>query len=452
MKNNDFMSVLDANSFIIDSKAKVGKVTFVSYLITALFKDKALIFTPQESFLFKRRLDSLSEQFLQFKSIKEIYSPYYLKEDWHTLKQRYGYTFFLQELEHIIVSSEEKIIVLHRVAEYFEFQDRYEIENIYKSLIKLAILHEKKIIFLVNSGHENYEYISNVAQEFTDVLISMSVNEKSERIINIKNVLHNHEYPPMNFKINKGTFLFDYYQKSTEITQNRTKNVLIAELDKADDNLRDICSYIFDKPNFKVKYANSLQTILQEIFVSPDLIIIMMKRTQSNLETIRSINMQLPDSPIVTILDQNFVRGEDAQEAYTYGCDELFSNEFSLEKLILALQKASKTLFYTQEMGKLPKYNNIMESLQELKNLAQSCMKHSIFFTLFVFDTHHDTNKISKISRHNDYIYQSNEKLYYLAISTVPKDVKNLLKQHSEYELECIWEPINHTSLEVCFQ
>jgi len=453
-ENKDFLNILEANSFTVSGGTKIGKMTFVSYMLTTLFKQKALLFTPQEKFLFKRRLTSLSKQFIQLEKINDFYTIFYTKEEWHTLKQKYGFAFFLQELEYIITSSseEEKIIIFHRIDEYFEFQDRYEIQNVYTSLIKTAVAHNKKIIFLANNKHENYEYINNLAEEFSDVLITIDINEKNERLIDIKDILHNKEYPLIHFKINKETFLLTYYHETSQTTQNRVKNVLISELNRVHDNLKDICSYIFDKPDFNVKYADSLQSILQEIFLSPDIIIVMMKRTKENLKTIKAIKEQLPNSPIVTILDQEFVRAEDAQEAYHYGCDELFANNLPLEKLILTFQKVSKTLFYEKEIQQLQKYDNIMKSLDDMKNLAQACIDRSVFFTIFIFTTDKGTKKIQKSSRHHDYIFQSEKKLYLLALNTLPRDAKALSAKYNSYTLECIWEPINHTSVTRCLR
>ncbi len=447
-----FLSVFEATSYIIDSSAKIGKMTFLSYLVNSLFKTEALVFTPQESFLFKRRMDSLEKQFIQFKDIQTKLVPYYLKEDWHTLKQRYGFSFFLQELEQLIISSDKEIIILHRFEEYFEFQDRYEIDAIYKALIKIVSEHGKKIFFLTNNKHENYEYIQNVAEEFSDVIISISSNEKNERIINVKDILHNKEFPYMIFGIENETFLLDYYKESNEESKERIKNVLIAQLDKTDDNISEISEYIFKREKFTVKHANSLQTILQEVFIRPDLVIILMKRTQANLETVRSIKNQLKNSSIITILDQDFVRAEDTQEAYNYGCDELFSNSFSLDTLILALQKAVKVPFYSNELQTVTKYDNILTKLTDLEALALECLEKSIFFTLFIFKIDPNRKKIDKISRKYDYVYQAGEKLYYLALSTMPKDLKHIEKKYQDFELERIWEPINHTRIKECFQ
>ena len=454
MISKDLLTLLNADSFIIEGDGKAGKMTLLFYLINFLYKDKAIIFTPQESYLFQRRIKSLSSQYQQFSNLEKIITPYYLDKDWNTLKQKYGYEFFIQELTQIITTSEEKIIVIHRIGEFFEFQDRYEIENVYKALIKLTTLHKKKIIFLANNQNENYEYIRRIADEFTDVSISITNNERNERILNIKDILQNKEYPLMNFKINNQNFVLDLYEKNQEISDKKTKNILIAELDQAHDNMSEICNYIFKKPNFSVKYADSLQSILQEIFIVPDVIIVLMKREQSNFDTISTIKKQLSDTTIIAIVDQSFVRTEDIQDAYANGCDELFANNLSLETLILSFQKASKTLFYTESMKTLPKFNNILSSVEDFETLAYACIEKSLFFTAFAIETKKTFKFVTKSSRSNDYLYQTEHKIYYLAISTMPRDIEHIIEKYrSEYDdlmLTCIWEPINHSTIKNC--
>jgi hypothetical protein len=452
--SKDLLTILNADSILIESGGKAGKMTFLFYLINFLYKEKAIIFTPQESYLFKRRIKSLSGQYQQFANLDKIITAYYLDENWNSLKQKYGYEFFLQELTQIITTSEEKIIVLHRIGEFFEFQDRYEIENVYKTLIKLATVHGKKMIFLANDQNENYEYIRRIADEFTDVSIGIKNNENNERLINIKDVLQNKEYPIMHFKIHNENFILDLYEKDKGVVNSKTKNILIAELNQSHDNMKDICNYIFQKPNFSVKYADSLQSILQEIFIAPDVIIVLMKREQANFDTISAIKKQLPDTMIIAIVDQKFVRTEDIQEAYTNGCDELFANNLSLETLILSLQKASKTLFYTESMKTIPQFNNILDSLEDFETLANDCISKSLFFTAFTIETKDKFEFVSKSSRNSDYLYQTEHKIYYLALSTMPKDIRHIVdkykSKHSDLALTCMWEPINHDTFENC--
>ena len=52
MQNTNVLNILESHSFFINSGAKVGKTTFASYLVRSLFKEKVIVFTPQESFLF----------------------------------------------------------------------------------------------------------------------------------------------------------------------------------------------------------------------------------------------------------------------------------------------------------------------------------------------------------------------------------------------------------------
>lgn len=454
MIEKDLSTLLNADSIIIDGASKAGKITFFLYLVNFLYQKTSVIFTPQEKYLFNRRTEALSSQFPQFKNLKEFISPYFLHENWTSLKQKYGYDFFLKELIKIITTSDEKIIVIHRLGEYFEFQDRYEIENIYKTLIKVVREHDKKIIFLVNNTNENYEYIHRIAEEFTDISISLKNNDNNERILDVRDTLHNQQHPLMHFRINEENFILDYYKKDEVQYHNKMKNILIAEIDLAHDNMTDIFTYIFNRKDFILKYANSLQSILQEVFISPEIIIVLMKRKDENFKTISAIKKQLPDTKIIAILDQDFVRSEDIQEAYNNGCDELFANNLSFENILLALQKATKDLFYTQSLNKVTKYDNILNSLDELKHLANECIEKSIFFTIFVIESKEEFNEVTNPSRNNDYIYQDKHRISYLAINTMPKDVNKIINNYKrKYEdttLTCLWEPVNHTSLNEC--
>jgi len=456
MPKSDFSSLLDIHSMIITSSPKHGKMTFLLYLIAYFYKEKALLFTPQESYVFNKKLDTLSKQFTQFSHIRSMLQIYHLRDDFSNIKQKYGYDFLLQELEKLIINSDENIIVMHRIGEYFDFQDRYEISNFYKTLVKIAETHDKKIIFLANNKNENFEHIYQVAEEFSDMIIEITKNEKNERILNIMDILHHREYPLLRFKINENNFLLEYKEETQEIIDNKIKNILVAELDKAHDNMRQICSYIFDKPNFNVKHADSLQGMLQEIFIQPDLIIVLMKREQKNLDTIKAIKTQLPNTSIVVILDQEFIRTEDIHELFNYGADEVFANNLTFDNMILSLQKVTRTFFYTEALNSLPKHKNILKNTDELKELAAECIEKSIFFTAFVVESEKEFPKMRKTSRKTDYIYQDGKRLYYLAINTMPKDIfiiaEKLKKTNPDLQFICIWEPINSAAIEECIK
>jgi len=447
----DFNKILDASSFIISGAGKSGKITFALYMIKSLFKKEALIFSAQEAYLFRRRIDALTNEYTQYVDIEKQLDTYFLKESFKTLKQRYGFDFLIQEYEKLISESQAEVVIIHRFGELFEFQDRYEIDNVYKSLIKLCVKHSKKLIFIVNNAHENFEQIYTVAEEFSDISIAIDVNEDNERIIHMRDFLHNKEYPLLSFTIQNNSFLLDYKTNKNEIEEN-IKNVLICELDFEHDNIIEICKFLFNKTGFHTKSASSLKTILQEVFISPDIIIILMKRTQENFETVRSIKQHLPKSPIVAILEQDFVRAEDAQQAYTYGIDELFCTNFSLDQLILAFQKASGSLFYTQAIESLPKYPNVMTSLDDMKAYAQECIEKSIFFSAFVFQINVDSKVPQKPSRKYDFVFSNDTKTYYLALNTAPRGAKKIMEKFAADQLVCIWEPINHIQIEECLK
>lgn len=451
MQKLDFNQIIEGSSFVVQGGNKAGKMTFALYMAHSLFQRNVLLFTPQEPYLFTRRLDALKNQFTQFEEIENSLNIYHFKEEYKTLKQRYGFDFLIKEFTHVISNAQEKVILIHRFGELFEFQDRYEIEDVYKTLVKVARAHDKKIVFILNDKNENFEHIVSIADEFSDISITVDVNEENERLIRMRDLLHNKEYPLLSFKLQANSFLLDYYNANKGTDEGVTKNVLLCELDYAHDNLLEICRYIFNKPSFKTTYATSLQSILQEVFVSPDIIVIFMKRTVENFRTISSIKMHLPNSPVIAILEQEFVRGEDAQEAYKNGIDELFSSNLVLEKLILAAQKAAKTLFYSEAMEHLPTIPNKVQHLDAIHQLVTSCIEHAIFFTLFVFKK--DPNiGIETPSRKSDFIYTDGEKIYYVALNTAPKDTHMIQEKFGIDNMICMWEPIKNSNVEECFK
>jgi archaellum biogenesis ATPase FlaH len=441
---------------IISGPAKSGKVTFLYYLLSNLYKEKALLFTPQDEFLFNKKTDTFAKQFHQFSNIREMLDIYYLRSDFNALKQKYGYEFLLEEFRKLFALQDEKVVVLHRFGEFFGFEDRYEINTFYKSLIRMAQEFDKKIIFLVNNSNENFEHIYTVAEELSDMAITLSKNEKNERVVNILDLMHYAEYPKLLFKINEGNFLLEFESELQDDSQKRIQNILIAELDKAHDDMREIFSYIFNRDHFKIKYADSFQKILKEIFIKPDVILLLMKRTQDNIETIRVIKAQLPNTHIIAILDQNFVRSEDVYEFFQYGCDDVFANNLSFDNLILAMQKATGTDFYTKEYQTLPMHKNVMKDISELKALAYECIEKSLFFTLFVLESKDEFPKVTTTSRRSDYIVHAGNKLYYMVVNTMPKDVyiiaDKFTQSNPDLHFSCIWEPINSVDLEGCFR
>ena len=438
MAKSDIESVLQSTSIIISGAPKVGKITFLLYLLQTLFKTKAILFTTQEKFLFERRLKAISSQFQQFSNIEQTLVPFYLKENWHNLKQKYGFNFFITEMEHIMATSEEKIVVMHRVGEYFEFQDRYEIENVYKALIKAATLYDKKIIFIANDKHENFEFIKSVADEFSDVAVTIDTNANSNRLVNIKNLFAHQEYPSMLFKIVEKNFILEYEENLTNNKNIHTrKNVLIAELDAVHNDTKEICQYLFNQPElFNTKQANTLQSILKEIFIRPEIIIVFMTRKTENFETTQTIKQQLPNATIIAVLDQDFLRAEDKREAYVHGIDELFCNDIVLDNLVLSLEKASKSTFYKSRLDLLDGYDNVITDLKKFQELADLCMQKAIYFTAFVLKTKEMKTKEITSGRKYDYVYYKGDKLYYLAVNTNVKHTEKIIESFKRQNVD----------------
>jgi len=453
------LALNEADSIIIDSEVRVGKMTFAFYLMKLLFNEKAIVFSPQESYLFNKKLVLLSKQFKQFSDIENHITRYSLHEEWGLLKRQYGYGFLLIEFERIISTSEDKLVIFHKLGDFFEFQDRYEIEGFYKSLVKIVTKHNKKIIFIINNQNQNYKYIHEVSDEFSDISIHIAKNEKHERIVNIKNILSHHEYPQMQFLLNEKFFTLRYRDDRDNGIKERVKNVLIMELgsdlEKMHPDAGNIYDYIFDRPEFHLYHANSFQSILHNIFIKPDVIIILMDRSEDNFETIKAIKKQLSQTIIISIIEQDFVRTEDIQRAYDYGCHELFPRTYLFDKFILAFQKSIQIPFYSDALKKLSDYTNIVDSCVSFKELAELCIENNIFFSIFTIKKNERTKKLKSTMRRLDFICEVEDIIYYMALNTMPDKVNTIFsKQYEKFDEEVdlisICTPLNENMLEKC--
>ena len=427
-----------AHVITIESEPKMGKLTFSAFLVNNLLNTKALLFTPQETYLFERRLKIFEQQFPQLSSIQENLNTFYLKTDWHHLKQQHGYDFFLQELVRVIKESSEKIIIFHRFGEFFEFQDRYEIEPIFRALVKLAEELGKKLFFLTNTKNENFEFIKNITEEFADVIIDVKVDEQNRRQIFIKDMLANQNYMPYTFSLKAQKFTLEKYEDLKDDTVNEKKRILIANLASKNDESLHLCEYILNyTQQFDLHYADSFQKVLKEVFVAPDLIVMLMSRSDTNFETIAAIKKHLKDVKVVVILDQDFLRAEDKRTAFNLGCDELFHSRYVIDELIMSFEKLVGANFYENRLLSLEGFSQVLHSKDEMKNLERSAQENALFYTLFSFDIiKNGKEKISSSGRRYDFIFQEGQRLFCIAINTHHSMAEKIIENYKRKGIE----------------
>ncbi len=449
IEDKDLLSLLDVSIITINSEPKGGKLTFFLYALSQLYKEKAVFFTPMEKYLFQKKLTVLSKQFLQFQELHNLIEFYFLTNNFHDMKQKYGYDFILTEIEKIISQSDAKFFVLHRINDFFDYQDRFEIPSFYKKLIYITQKNNKKLVVLANTAHNNYQQVSNLTHELSDIIIDISKDQENNRLINILDVLHHKEHPQLSFKIENKNFILKYTISQVK-NANPYKNILLVELNSIEKNIKELFEYILNKPEFNIKYANTLQEILQEVFVRPDLLVITMERTKENIQFIHSLKSQLKNTKIIAIINQEFVRTEDKHLFLKNGCETILSKEFSFDEMILALQKALDSLFYTSILEKLPTQNNILENSQKMQEIINECLENSIYFTSLIMKNKKNI-AIDKISRKTDYICFQEDKICYLAINTLPKETKYIAKKY-DLEIECTTDALNKKSIEECLK
>ena len=205
------------------------------------------------------------------------------------------------------------------------------------------------------------------------------------------------------------------------------------------EKIKNIYDYVFNRPEFNLYHADSLQSILQNIFIKPDVIIVLMERSEENLQIIRAIKNQLPNTIITTVIDQDYVRSEIIQEAYEYGCDEVFPRTYSFDKFILFFQKTVKSFFYTETLKIIKNKTNIIHTLNEFNDLVEVCLDNNIFFTFLLLERDKVFDDLATGMRKLDFIYQDDNQIYYLALNTMPYHIDIILQKHAS-----VYQEENH--------
>lgn len=451
--NKDLVSLLDVSSLIISGKGKSGKGLFLFYYIKFLLKEKAIIFSAQEEYLFDRRVASATDQFDSLVDIKKYLSPYFLRPDFFNMIYLYKHDLLVKEIEHVLKTSTEKIVVFHQVEELFLFQHRNSIRMFYKSVVKIVSSMGKKVIFLSNSAHGNYQHVLDVAIEFTDVSLFIESKENRERLLTITELQENKEHPVVSFKANTNRVSLGFVEddKSDDsYSREKVKNVLMVELGSSQGYIGRICSYIFNRKEFLVKYASSVSGILMEMFISPDVVIVFLKREEESFLAISAIKKNSPNTKIIAVVDQDFVREEDRLEALSHGCDELLANNVSFGGLILAIEKSLNKYFYLDSVKAIPSYNNKISSADDLILLSKECMDRSVFFIIMNMKYSKRKGVKSSTNRKGDFIFQSKNEIYFLAINTLVMDsdkiMDGLKKEYMDLKLVSTWDPLNKGS------
>lgn len=424
----DIINAIDASQVImIEGERRSGRFTFVSFLIDTLLNKEAALFTPQEAYLFQRRLDLL-KRFQQLSDIDKRFEIYYLKAEWPDYKQRYGYGLLKQELKKIIAESGAGIIFFHRFEEFFEFQDLYEIKPVLHSLLDDVRGTNKKLIVSVSDSGEHAAQIKEALQDFADLSVSVKASSEDDREIRFTDNLYHRVYPTFRFQLSQNLLSLKDEKADAPSGPDNPLRIFLCRYSEETGATAELMSYLFaDEQRFSFHQASTLDAILNNLFLYPDIIIFLLERTEENLQTLQQVKKLLPEARLYAFFTQDFIRSEDRRAALSKGCDEVFAANFKVGDFIAAIEKDLQLPYYQNQLRALEGEPHALPDREKLQEIVTSAKEGHLYFTIFVYAMK-DSDIISSegLGREYDYYLTEDQKLIFLAMNTGPREAEKI--------------------------
>ena len=416
----NLIEIIDKSDIaVIEGENKVGKLTFALYSYSQIEHiNNVIILSSIQKKLMLKRIESIKNiNNAEINNLLENLELLCLKENWLEIKTSYGFDFIYEDLQNILNNTEYDAVILHRPDLMFNEGEQNLAKIFIEKFIENIHNHSKQAFITIEKEHFLTEFIEN----YTDISLLMKKNKQNREIlINYSLYTTNkHEYF-FTFNNNK----FELTTNYKEIKQHKQSNMLIIS---TDTRFKKLHKYLFEHI-FTISYATNISEILQQIENKPDVII------YQDLENIPEFNIcslvkkSSPESQIIFIINQTYIRTEDKMDAIQAQCYDIFSRNFNLEEYILTIEKINNNFFYSNKIKLLPpkkiavNYENYCKSVKLLYD-------ERIFFSIIeTKDLKKET--VNKLRNHDLIYNDKKENKFYLCLINVTKEIfENSLKE-----------------------
>ncbi len=438
---------------IIIGDGKSGKNTFALYIIKKILQEDCIVISSIESSLYKRKISIAQKNFKDFTYIGQDLHYFLLKDNYISLKRAYSYDFLEEELRRIIEKSDIPIIYINRFEEFFEHQDRHDIEPLFKAILQYVKENEKHIIMAISSNAYHFDFIYPMLEDYADLIINIEEETLSRRLVEIKYSIESTDvYNYVFYSKNRELFLEENRQNknytpsviNADLIQTRMikeedggatlgtkrvkkkKNKASVVIISTNRELINLHTYLFKKSDlYELSIIqNDPFKALKKALENPEVIIYNPINENLELDICKTVKENELDSRILYIQQKDFVRQSDRSKAFDAGCHELFSDRFNFEEYLLSLKKSLNTGFYSKRFEKLVARAKSYDDKVEFEKEVKLYLEQRVFFTIFNYSFKGENEdlleELNGFMREYDRAYVNFEKkrITYLAINT----------------------------------
>lgn len=441
---------------IIEGERKTAKLTFTLYALKNILQKDAIILTPIEQHLFKRKIKVIQDRFESLENVDDNLSFFILKDEWNTLKKRFSYEYFQEELEKIFQNTERQVIVFHRFGLFFEFQDRFEIEPMFRKIIDIATEYNKQVIFTIATSSINYDYMNNVMCDFSDFTLEMREHNLNERSIHVMDSLESLDNATYYFKDSGKKLLLEEKINDQANSIQTVYRVLLVTYENQELEALESIKYLMSRREiFQVTYVSSIHEVLQQVLLDPDLLFFFLDRKDFDYEVFKSLKEKLPESLFFVFFSQEFIRSNDKGLLHEIGINDVFGSDFQYNDAVVSIEKTLGRNFYFESLKSLDFDMQYLQSKQQLHTLMKSAYDNMLYFSLFIYRYDNFDLASCKLGRDKDCIYvdQKEHKIYYLALNTrdiLAHKIGNSINKHDNNVT--LLEACSAANIERCFE
>ncbi len=409
------------NVFVIDGDENVCILSHVLQLQHKYFANKMLFISSKESSSIKGNLQYLKDKLEPFDDIYVRLKFLFLKESWQNLNEKYGNSFFKNELNDIIGHDEVGTIYFHHIDLFFDNLAPHDMHVIVSDIIGLVKYHHKKIIFSYSSKLRLGSVLNDLMQEFVD--ITYHVTKNSDQVCMNEVFFHK-------------------------------KSVVNLLLLTQDPLLVKFHSYIFDclgLVNFL--HLDELTNENKDKLYNADIIVYHLADERLKNMLLEWNNQKKVKSKLFQLSFENLHRKQDKIMELQSGFDHIFEQNFDLLDYLFYIENSVKDNFYTKKMKYLPVLKNaVIFDEGVFKSQIVDFIDKEIFFSIVVvyYESRYkiELSHLEELIRENDYIYFDTDesRIVFLMLNMLPTTAYMLLKARLEnshiyikkHQLHCV--------------
>jgi len=360
-----------------------------------LYYEDMIFLSHKESSFVKNSFIKLKEYMEDFSSIYQQMRFMFLKESWSDLNDKYGKTFFINEIQKMMKEEKFSTLYFHRADTFFDGCTQRDMERIFSDIIEIAQYYNKKIIFSLNDQTRLGQIMNDILYGEVDVEYVLSKNSTGE------------------------------CQSKVYNCKKEESNIVLFS-DKRE--IVDFHRYLFKKDtHINFQYIFQIEDKYQIISDDTDIIIFALKNIELKNKILNYIKVHKLKTKFLFLSPDEVIRKRDKISKMKKGISLVFEKNFDLLEYIYSIEKIIGRNFYTTVLKRvnIAPQNRFVTDLEAFKDVVYNFLNYHIYFSVVAVEYNNSTidhTIIENSIRDFDVVYldEQNNGLVFLLIEMLP--------------------------------